>query len=125
MLVQAGSTLLVPRNGHTGNDVAESIAHNAVMSLTPERPPQRRVVVKAGSKGESVAAVARRYRVSASDVATWNKVGVKARFKPGQQIVLMLPPKAAARASSVKRKPAAKRAARPAAGKRSTRPASR
>jgi len=118
MLVQAGSTLLVPRNGHTGNDVAEHIAHNAVMSLAPERPPQRRVVVKAGAKGESVATVAKRYRVSASQVAQWNKVGVTARFKAGQSIVLMLPPKPPARASSVKRKPAPKRAAKPAAGSR-------
>jgi membrane-bound lytic murein transglycosylase D len=125
MMVQAGSTLLVPRNGHTGHDVAESIAHNAVMSLTPEPPPHRRVVVKAGAKGESVAAVARRYRVSASDVAKWNQVGTQARFKPGQQIVLLLPPKSATRASSVKRKPSPKRAAKPAAGSRSARPASR
>jgi len=118
MMVQAGSTLLVPRNGHGGNDVAEHIAHNAVMRLAPERPPQRRVMVKAGAKGDSVATVAKRYRVSASQVAQWNKVGITARFRPGQQIVLMLPPKPATSASSVKRKPAPKRAAKPAAGNR-------
>lgn len=120
MMVRAGSTLLVPRKVHIGNDVAEHIAHNAVMRLAPERQPQRRVVVKAGAKGDSVATVARRYRVSASQVAQWNKVGVQSRFKPGQQIVLMLPPKPAARASSVKRKPAPKRAAKPAASSRAT-----
>ena len=125
MMVQAGSTLLVPRNGHSGNDVSEHIAHNAVLSLAPEPPPQRRVVVKAGAKGDSVATVARRYRVSAPQVAQWNTVSVNARFKPGQQIVLMLPPQPATRASSVKRKPAPQRAAKPAAGSRSAQSAPR
>ena len=48
----------------------------------------RRVSFKAGRKGDSVAAVARRYRVSTAQVAQWNGVGPQARFKAGQSIVV-------------------------------------
>ena len=50
----------------------------------------RRTIVKA-RKGESVASVAKRYRVSASSVAEWNKTGAGSAFKMGQQVVLFLP----------------------------------
>jgi membrane-bound lytic murein transglycosylase D len=94
MLVQAGSTLLVPRDAGTTSDVGLHIADNAAMLLSPEQPPLRRVAFKAGPKGDSVAAVARRYRVSAAQVAQWNGVGPQGRFKVGQTIVVMLPPRA-------------------------------
>jgi membrane-bound lytic murein transglycosylase D len=94
MLVQAGSTLLVPRDAGTTSDVGVHIADNAAMLLSPEQPPLRRVAFKAGPKGDSVAAVARRYRVSAAQVAQWNGVGPQGRFKVGQTIVVMLPPRA-------------------------------
>jgi membrane-bound lytic murein transglycosylase D len=51
----------------------------------------RRVTVRAGRKGDSVAAVAQRYRVSASQVAQWNRVGLRSRFKAGQTIVVYVP----------------------------------
>ena len=128
MLVKKGSTLLVPRRAHTGTDVAEHIAHNAVMTLAPETPPLRRVTFKAGRKGDSVAAVARRYRVGVAQVAAWNKVGIRSSFKPGQLIVLMLPPKAKAAAkvkSGTVSKPAPKRGAKPAPRNRPTQAAPR
>ena len=90
MLVKAGSTLLVPRDPDSTRDVAEHIADNATMVLAPESRPTRRVVLKAGKKGDSVAAVARRYKVSAAQVAQWNGVGSGARFKAGQSIVVHL-----------------------------------
>ncbi|WP_425260124.1 transglycosylase SLT domain-containing protein [Rubrivivax sp. RP6-9] len=90
MLVKAGSTLLVPRDPDSTRDVAEHIADNATMVLAPESRPTRRVVLKAGKKGDSVVAVARRYRVSAAQVAQWNGVGTGARFKAGQSIVVHL-----------------------------------
>ena len=90
MLVKAGSTLLVPRDPDSTRDVAEHIADNATMVLAPEARPTRRVVLKAGKKGDSVAAVARRYKVSAAQVAQWNGVGSGARFKAGQSIVVHL-----------------------------------
>jgi membrane-bound lytic murein transglycosylase D len=92
MSVRAGSALLVPRKAQAA-DVAEHLADNAAMNLVPEAGKLRRVVLKAGRKGDSVASVARRYRVKAADVAQWNDVAVGASFRPGSQIVVMLPPK--------------------------------
>ena len=87
MLVKQGSTLLVPRSQSRHIDVAEHVADNATMMLTPDVPPLKRVVVKAGAR-ESVASVAKRYKVSASQVAEWNSVRVDARFKPGASVVV-------------------------------------
>ncbi len=95
MLVKGGSTLLVPRSEHRVEDVPEKVADNATIALAPEQSPQRRVTVKAGRKGETVAAVARRYGVSATQVAQWNKVTPGATFKAGQAIALLLPRAAA------------------------------
>ncbi|NRF69932.1 transglycosylase SLT domain-containing protein [Aquincola sp. S2] len=90
MLVKAGSTLLVPRDAKRPLDVTEDLAHNAMLALAPDRPPLRRVSFKAGKKGDSVAAVARRYRLAPAQVAAWNDVNTQAMFKPGQAIVVML-----------------------------------
>jgi membrane-bound lytic murein transglycosylase D len=129
MLVRVGSTLLVPRSPHKTADVSEQVADNAMMLLAPDRPPVKRVAFKAGKGGDSVAAVARRYRVSAAQVAQWNDVDADARFKPGQIIVVMNPAPArtgkvsagvaaarpSAPQSAAKRAAAAKPAAKPAA----------
>ena len=95
-------------------DVAEHIAHTASLTLAPEARPQRRVVIKA-RKGDSVVTVARRMGVSVSQVAQWNKVGVRAGFKPGQQVVVMLP---ATTNKTVSRKAVPTRNAKPAPGSR-------
>jgi len=87
MLVKAGSTLLVPRSEQRHTDVAGHVADNATMLLAPDVPPLRRVVLKAG-KADSVASIARRYRVGAAQVARWNSVGTGTRFKPGATIVV-------------------------------------
>ena len=96
MLVKAGSTLLVPRAANRADDVTEHIAHHAMLALAPDLPPLKRVSFKAGKKGDSVAAVAQRYRVSAELVAQWNGVVAAARFKPGQPVVVMVANKAPA-----------------------------
>ena len=90
MLVKVGSTLLVPRGSHATANVAEHLADHAALSLTPEARAQRRKVFKAGKQGDSVAAVARRYRVSAAQVAQWNSVTANAHFKPGQEVTVLL-----------------------------------
>ena len=95
MLVKAGSTLLVPRSEQRSTDVAEHVAENAVMQLTPDVPPRRRVVLKAG-KADTVASIARRYRVGTAQVAEWNSVASNARFKPGMAIVVYQPARRAA-----------------------------
>ncbi len=87
--IKAGSTLLVPRTAARAADVPEHIADNAVIALAPDGPALRRITFKAGKKGDSVSAVARRYRVSKEQVAEWNSVATNARFAPGDVIVVM------------------------------------
>ena len=121
MLVKAGSTLLVPRGAHRTEDVAEHIADHATLALAPDLPPLRKISFKAGKKGDSVAAVAQRYRVRPELVAQWNGTTVGARFKPGQAIAVMVankPTRVAAERAPAKAG-SAKRLAKPAATARS------
>ena len=90
MLVKAGSTLLVPRSEHREQDVSEALADNAMMALAPDLPPRRRVSFKAG-KRDSVVSVAKRYRVSAHQVAQWNRTSASASFGKGQSVVVFVP----------------------------------
>ena len=92
MLIKAGSTLLVTRPSGAQADVSSSVADNAQISLAPEIVT-RRTTVKA-RKGETVASVAKRYQLSASSVADWNKISASSAFKAGQQVVVYLPIKA-------------------------------
>jgi membrane-bound lytic murein transglycosylase D len=91
MLVQAGSTLLVPRSRHHDGDVPERLADSARLSLSPDGPALRRVALKVGRGGDSVAAVAQRYAVSAQQVAQWNSVAAGARLAPGSTVVVYVP----------------------------------
>ncbi len=92
MLVKAGSTLLVPRGATRQADVTQHVADSATISLAPDLPPLRKVSFKAGKK-DSVATVAKRYRVSAEQVAQWNRVDKGANFKPGEVVVVYRPAK--------------------------------
>jgi membrane-bound lytic murein transglycosylase D len=89
MLIKAGSTLLVPRGNALLADVSSHVADNATLSLTPDSPPLRRMSLRAG-RHDSVASVARRYRVSATQVAQWNSTAAGASFAPGQSVVVYL-----------------------------------
>lgn len=86
MLVTKGSTLLVPRTASRDQDVSEHLADNARIGFAPDVPPMRRVTLKA-NKGDTVASIARRYRLGTTQLAQWNRVSTKATFKPGQQVV--------------------------------------
>ena len=89
MLIKAGSTLVVPRSASTQDDVNASVAESGRLALSPEIVT-RRTVVKAG-KRDNVEAVAKRYRVTSTDVASWNSVSPSSTFKAGQQLVVYLP----------------------------------
>jgi membrane-bound lytic murein transglycosylase D len=91
MLIKAGSTLLVPRSGRRSEDVPEELADNATIALAPDAPPLRRVWVRAGRHGDSVAAVAERYHVSTASVARWNRCSTHARFKAGALVAVYVP----------------------------------
>jgi len=88
MNIRAGSTLLVPRPARQERDVTMRIADNGQLSLSRE-VVLHRTVIKAG-KHDSVASIARRYRLNAASVATWNKVSTSATFHPEQQVVVYL-----------------------------------
>ncbi|MDR7331553.1 transglycosylase SLT domain-containing protein [Roseateles asaccharophilus] len=120
MLVKGGSTLLVPRAPHVTADVSERLADTASLSLSPDAPPLRRMTVKAG-KADTVASIAARYKVSAAQVAQWNKVGKAARFKSGQAIVVYTAAKpvvASATRSTASKSKTTARASKPAASTR-------
>ena len=108
MLIKAGSTLLVPRSGKSEIDVTSHVADNGHVSLAPEIIT-RRTTVKA-RKGESVATIAKRYGLSSTSVADWNKVSASAAFKAGQAVVVFLPLTNRASSAGRTRAGAAKRA---------------
>ena len=89
MLIKVGSTLLVPRTAQMDTDVSSHVADNAQVSLAPEIVT-RRTTLKA-RKGESVASVAKRYGLSAANVAEWNNVSTTSAFKLGSAVVVFLP----------------------------------
>ncbi|MBT9508292.1 transglycosylase SLT domain-containing protein [Rhodoferax sp.] len=89
VVIKAGSSLLVTRSKHLETDVGAHAADNGQLSLAPDAI-LKRTVLKAG-KQDSVASLAKRYRVSPASVAEWNKVSASASFRAGQQIVLFLP----------------------------------
>lgn len=89
MRIRAGSALMVPRASSSAQDVSSHLADNGQIALTPEIAT-RRALVRAG-KGETVASLARRHRLSAASVADWNGLHVRDALKFGQQLVLYLP----------------------------------
>ena len=101
MLVKAGSTLLVPRSGKLDMDVPEHLADHGQL-LLKEEIILVRTQVKA-RKGDTLAKLAQRYRVSAAKVADWNELSPKARLKPGQSLVLQLPQREARLAAASER----------------------
>jgi membrane-bound lytic murein transglycosylase D len=114
MLIKAGSTLLVTRAGQRSADVPEHVADGAMLVLAADRPAAVRRTLKAG-RNDSVATIAKRYGVTAAQVAEWNDVATGARFKPGQRVVVMVPQRATKVATARPAKPAAaqRKAARP------------
>jgi membrane-bound lytic murein transglycosylase D len=112
MVVKAGSTLLVPRSANRQTDVTEQIADNATMALAPDGPALKRVAFRAGKKGDTVAAIARRYRVSAASVAQWNNVTAAAHFPAGSTVVVFVPTHKATGRSGGKRVATSKSAAK-------------
>jgi membrane-bound lytic murein transglycosylase D len=92
MLIKAGSALLVPRSISHQKDVSEKLADNGQLNLAPEQV-LRKQVVKA-RKGDTMASLAKRYKVSVEQLADWNKLALNSSLKPGQKVMLMLPGKA-------------------------------
>jgi membrane-bound lytic murein transglycosylase D len=92
MLIKAGSTLLVPRSAKQQNDVSEQVADNGQVSFSPEIVLRKQTVKL--RKAETVASIAKRYKVTASSVSGWNKISPTGSFKAKQSVILYLPAKA-------------------------------
>jgi membrane-bound lytic murein transglycosylase D len=92
MVIKAGSALLVPRSVRQEKDVSSKVADNGQLNLTPE-VTMRKKTIKARKK-DSLASVAKRYRVAVADVAKWNNLSVDSSLESGQKLVLILPSKA-------------------------------
>lgn len=101
MLVKAGSTLLVPRQGKLDFDVPEQLADHGQLMLREEITLVRtQVRVR---KGDTLEQVAQRYKVGADKLADWNGLKAQSKLKPGQLLVLHLPRRAAAAATAGER----------------------
>jgi membrane-bound lytic murein transglycosylase D len=96
MLIKAGSALLVPRPSKQEKDVTTQVADNGQLNLSPEMS-LRKKIIKARKK-DSLASVAKRYRVTVEDVAMWNKLTLDSSLATGQKLVLMLPSKGRSKA---------------------------
>jgi membrane-bound lytic murein transglycosylase D len=92
MIIKAGSALLVPRPSKQVKDVTSKVADNGQLNLTPEVVLRKRVI-KAGKK-DTLASIAKRYKIASTDVAKWNNLSLDSTLKPDQKLVLMLPGKA-------------------------------
>jgi membrane-bound lytic murein transglycosylase D len=119
MLVKAGSTLLVQRQGKLDNDVTEHLADNAQLQLAPE-VVLRKIMIKARA-GDTLSRLASRHGVSAANVADWNRLKPNAALSNGQSLAIYVPAKAsrAAGKTSPKRSAAPKSKA-PARGAKAT-----
>ena len=95
MLIKAGSVLIVPRSAKNLEDVTSHVADNGQLSLQPE-VVTRKTTVKAG-KHDTITTVARRYKLTPSQVAEWNSLGATSVLKAGQQVVVYLPMRMASR----------------------------
>jgi membrane-bound lytic murein transglycosylase D len=92
MLIKQGSTLLVPRSAKQVKDVSEHVADNGQVSFSPEIV-LKKMLVKL-RRSETVASIAKRYKVTAASVAGWNKVSATGTFKAKQSVVLFVQEKA-------------------------------
>lgn len=110
MLVKAGSTLLVPRQGKLDNDVTEHLADNGHLLLAPE-VVLRKITVKA-RQGDTLLRLASRHGVTAANVADWNRLKPNATLSNGQSLSIYVPAQASRRAAPQRNKAPTKAAAR-------------
>jgi membrane-bound lytic murein transglycosylase D len=119
MRLKAGSTILVPKADDADErDITREVADNAVLSLEPDGPDSRKIVVKT-SKPEQLASIARRYKVTVAQIKSWNDLSRDSVGK-GQSLVLHVPYRAPMAKRGGKPVVQAKRAIKPVASKKAT-----
>ncbi len=89
MRLKAGSTILVPKaDDAVEKDIAIDVADNATMAMEPD-VPDRIIKVKVG-KVDSLASIARRYKVSVAQIKGWNNLS-RDSVARGQSLELHVP----------------------------------
>lgn len=90
MRLRAGSTILVPK-AEAANDsnITAEVADNAKILMEPDVSDYRKVMLKVG-KRDSLATIAARYKVSVSDLKTWNGLQ-REQVSNGQRLHVHVP----------------------------------
>ena len=81
-----GATLLVPKPAGVEGDIPADVAENATLLYEPTRTVKR-VAVKV-RKGESLASLAKRQRVTTTQLAQWNGFSPSVRLQSGQTVFI-------------------------------------
>jgi membrane-bound lytic murein transglycosylase D len=93
MVLRAGSTILVPKMstelGSADSDISEQLAESAKMLIAPDEPDTKRIFVRAG-KRDTLAGIAKRYKVSVIQVKQWNGLR-RDTLASGQRLQLEVP----------------------------------
>lgn len=101
MVVKAGSTVLVPRKDNAPEkDIAPELIDTAKLVTAPDVPETRRIYVKVGKK-DSLAAIARRHKVSVAQIKSWNDLKHD-KVSAGQHLELNVPNKAQAKRTATR-----------------------
>ncbi|MCG1038681.1 MULTISPECIES: transglycosylase SLT domain-containing protein [Burkholderiaceae] len=89
MRLKPGSTLLVPKDDGDDEDISADVAENAVLAMEPEVPDTRKMLIRV-RRGQSIAAVARRYGVTVAQIKAWNHTR-RNTVMAGQRLILHVP----------------------------------
>ncbi|MEJ2767638.1 transglycosylase SLT domain-containing protein [Mycetohabitans sp. B46] len=89
MRLKPGSTLLVPKDNGDDEDISADVAENAVLAMEPDVPDTRKMLIRV-RRGQSIAAVARRYGVTVAQIKEWNHTR-RNTVTAGQRLMLHVP----------------------------------
>jgi membrane-bound lytic murein transglycosylase D len=90
MVLAAGSTVLVPRPENAGEkNIDPTLLESAKMVAVPDIPDGRRVTVKVAPT-DTLSAIARRHRVSVTQIMDWNSLSTD-KLLVGQVLTLHMP----------------------------------
>jgi membrane-bound lytic murein transglycosylase D len=103
-----GSIILVPRDETTNEDIAADFI-TASLALVPESNNLHQITIRV-RRGDSLASIARRWHVSADDIAAWNNLRTMSLFA-GQRLSLTVPRSAPSTAHKSAKRPQAAGAA--------------
>jgi membrane-bound lytic murein transglycosylase D len=87
VLVKAGSTVLVPRTEEHKGNVPEHVADHGSIEFQSETRLQKSNIKVA--KGDTISSIAKRLKISESELADWNRLSVKSALKVGQILTII------------------------------------